>query len=523
MKRALLALLFAVPLFAQRYDESITVNIVEVPVYVERFGEPVRGLTREDFELFVNGKRHPIEYFEVLDVLEKAAPQPAPAAPAATGAAPAELKRRRLMVLLFDVGASSPYALQRAREAALKQVAEGDTLAVATIGRTGVRFVVPFTTDAVALRRAIGTFVPSDARDPLRIATLDTERKTWRGAEAGAGEFADVWGTETRGGFSTSVAVMNSQESYDTAMAWETSDRQMRDRRFADDLAGLADRLAPLQGVKHVVLLSERRNLDVDRPDPMRRVPSLSDPFTAAKQVHEHYRAAGVILDAVDIRAPYAPGAQAGRWSAASRGSLDNLSSPLLHTLADDTGGAVATSLAQLQKRNGIAYVIGFRTTGKQKAANAIDVRVKGQRSFTEVRARKAYATGAGKGVEDGLLLADTILNDIPQRGVTLDLQWKGATLEARIPGAELLAQASGAPLLLDYYFYVFDERGHAAAWNRIRVAVDLEKARPFLSTSPYTFRQQFQLQPGRYAAKVLVRMAGTEKTGFARSDFDIP
>src|SRR5688500_7363149 len=108
----LLALLVvsAVPLFAQRYDDAITVNVVDVPVYVERFGVPIKGLTREDFELFVNGKPHPIEYFDVVD---QRAGENAPA----TANAPIELKRRRLIVLLFDV-AAPPWSLQRARKAA---------------------------------------------------------------------------------------------------------------------------------------------------------------------------------------------------------------------------------------------------------------------------------------------------------------------------------------------------------------------------------------------------------------------
>lgn len=64
MRSLALALLFAVPLFAQRFDEAVTVNVVDVPVYVERFGVPIEGLTRDDFTLFVDGKPQPIDYFD---------------------------------------------------------------------------------------------------------------------------------------------------------------------------------------------------------------------------------------------------------------------------------------------------------------------------------------------------------------------------------------------------------------------------------------------------------------------------
>lgn len=104
-------LLLVLPLFAQRYDDTIIVEVVDVPVYVERFGKPVTGLTRDDFELFVNGKPHAIDYFDVLD---KAAAEEEVSRQAAV-----DRKRRQLIVLLFDV--SGPHqSLQRAQKAAAK-------------------------------------------------------------------------------------------------------------------------------------------------------------------------------------------------------------------------------------------------------------------------------------------------------------------------------------------------------------------------------------------------------------------
>jgi VWFA-related protein len=405
---AVVLLVLAVsPLAAQRYDDTVTVNVVEVPVYVERFGHPIAGLTRDDFELFVNGQPRPIEYFDVLEErsdvrtpkAERAAPAPFPA--------PAELKRRRLVVLLFDIGGSSAYALQRARIKAvqyLEESGDGDTYAVATIGRSGVRFLVPFTTDRVAIARA-----PSEAADPFRVATLDVERTAWReavlgGAEAGLGSAIDIWGAGPRGGFSNSRSVMSALDSYDTMLAWEESERYVGDWHLVDALGNLADRLAPLSGVKHVVLLSER--------------PGVSDAASVYQPVMR------------------------------------------IHT-AENTD-------------------------------------------------------------DDSLFLADTLLNDIPQRGVTLSLDAKGSRITASIPGPELLAQPSDKPLPLDVFFYVFDEKGQATAWNQIRINVDLVVGRDFLEAHPYTIRQEFLLEPGRYAAKALVRIAGTDMTGFRRTDFVI-
>src|SRR5437660_656755 len=47
--------------------EQITVEAVDVPVYVFSNGKPVRHLSKDDFELFVNGKPQPVDYFETVD------------------------------------------------------------------------------------------------------------------------------------------------------------------------------------------------------------------------------------------------------------------------------------------------------------------------------------------------------------------------------------------------------------------------------------------------------------------------
>ena len=507
--RALVLLLLAVPVFAQRYDDTITVNVVDVPVYVERFGVPIKNLTRDDFELFVDGKPHPIEYFDVIEEKRQVEPE------AATKTR-AELKRRRLIVLLFDLG-SAPHSLQRSREAAMKYVsagAEGDSFAVATIGRSGIRFVAAFTADRVAVQRAIGTLSPSASRDPFRVATLDTERSSWaetiRGAEAGSGLFSDVWGDQVApGGIGPSTAAENALAFEQTVKELEAMDTQVVNIGFIESLAALADRLAALDGVKHVVLLSDRRADDEGAGPVLQR----------ATRLHERFRSAGVILNGVDIRPPIVPGGDAISTGLGGRNETVNvLASEFLYTLSLDTGGVVTSSLPQLLERSRIAYVIGFQTR-PGATDGSIRVEVKNLPRLADVRYRKSFDVVAERNGDKGLFLADTILNDIPQNGVTLDLTIKGTEVTASIPGVELLAYPSDKPLNLEVFFYVFNEEGRPFSWHLLQVAVDLEKGRDFLSAHPYTMRQELVLQPGRYVVKALVRIAGTDRVGFERAD----
>jgi hypothetical protein len=146
---------------------------------------------------------------------------------------------------------------------------------------------------------------------------------------------------------------------------------------------------------------------------------------------------------------------------------------------------------------------------------------VKGVPPLTDVRYRKSFDVDVEKNGDKSLFLADTLLNDIPQNGVTLDLAVKGTEVAASIPGVELLAFPSDQPLRVEVFFYVDEQRPFA--WNLIEVAVDLEKAREYLSAHPYTIRHDLALAPGSYVVKVLVRMAGTDRVGFQRVNLAVP
>ena len=138
---------------------------------------------------------------------------------------------------------------------------------------------------------------------------------------------------------------------------------------------------------------------------------------------------------------------------------------------------------------------------------------------LTEVRYRRSFTLRRPDG-DDSLFLADTLLNDIPHRGMSLDLDVNGSSVAATIPGTELLATSTSQPLPLEVFLYVFDEQGQPVGWQQARIDIDLTKGREFLTANPYTVRKAFQLEPGRYAAKAIVRIPGTDRMGFQRTDF---
>src|ERR671935_2040465 len=80
--------------------ETVHVNFVEVPVTVlDRNGNPVRGLTKDRFEVIDQGKTRAITTFETIDFTSpESLKKTSPLNPAL----------RRNFLLLFDLSFSSP-------------------------------------------------------------------------------------------------------------------------------------------------------------------------------------------------------------------------------------------------------------------------------------------------------------------------------------------------------------------------------------------------------------------------------
>src|SRR5216684_1882698 len=98
----------------QPAGESIEVRVVNVDVVVrDKAGKPVTGLTKDDFEIFENNKKQEItNLYEVRPsapaTAAKVAPQPSNAAAPAATEAPADARRRNI-VMFVDNYSLAPF------------------------------------------------------------------------------------------------------------------------------------------------------------------------------------------------------------------------------------------------------------------------------------------------------------------------------------------------------------------------------------------------------------------------------
>ncbi len=157
---SLLGLACLLPALAQQapsrggFGEQVTVTVVQVPVQVFRDGEPVSGLTEEDFEVFDEGERRELSSFEVVDLTQTVDG----AAPAAE--APRSEQAHRSLLVLFDLAFGDARSLERARRGIAqmidKQLHPSDRVAIATYEASdGAQILLGFTSDRELLRAAL--------------------------------------------------------------------------------------------------------------------------------------------------------------------------------------------------------------------------------------------------------------------------------------------------------------------------------------------------------------------------------
>jgi VWFA-related protein len=148
----------------QGFSETTEVTAVEIPVQVMRDGEPVRGLTAADFELYEGRKQQALTGFDVVD-LSLPENQRLSASIPASG--------RRHFLLVFDLSNSDPKRMLKAREAVkgslLTTLVPSDLVAVATYGgNSGLKLALGFTSDRRQLLAAIDRLGLSDLTDRMQ-------------------------------------------------------------------------------------------------------------------------------------------------------------------------------------------------------------------------------------------------------------------------------------------------------------------------------------------------------------------
>ncbi|HEY6844134.1 MAG TPA: VWA domain-containing protein [Thermoanaerobaculia bacterium] len=545
MRRLVVAtsiLLFsAAALFAQ-VRETVNVNYVEVPVtVVDSGGNPVRGLTKDRFELLDQGKAREITSFDTIDF---ASPQSMKSTSVLNPAL------RRSFLLLFDLTFSSPVGRAKAQEAALNFVARGmkryDLAAIGTVDvDRGFRVITSFTTDRNLLAAAIGNPATFRAADPLQIAgQLDVDL-----GQQPPGQQQQASRSDKDIQFdSVNAEIAREQTRMNERFYRSRIDREVK------LLEGLARTMRMLPGRKQVVFFSEgfdprliegrdaqqidetmQENQQVEAGEVWKidmdlRYGNISS-LKLVDELAAACRASDVVLNAVDIK-----GVRVN--NSIEKGAVIN-SNAGLFLLSRPTGGEVFhnsndlnADLEHMLRSQEVVYVLGFQPPVTQPGKfHGLRVRVK-DLSGAHVSYRTGYYEhGSENALERTLTAAQIILNDIPQTDIGV------AALAAPFPtagkpqvpvileinGADLVKDAKTSTINVEIYLYAFDDDGLVRDRMFQVIGLDLGKVGDKLRDSGIKYYGTLSLPEGKYTIRSLVHVRETDRKGYARADIAVP
>ncbi|MBW3563304.1 MAG: VWA domain-containing protein [Acidobacteria bacterium] len=529
-------------------SDRIEVTLVEVPVTVtDRAGNPIRGLTAENFEILDDGARQVVRHFEAVDMST------------ITGETAAEVSPvvRRNFLLLFDLSYSSPLTIVRAQEAALDFVRDSigplDLAAVGTFSvERGFRLLSAFTSNPETLESAIRTLgVPRFFRveDPLMFslqtasglavaqapfegdtgqsdlagiahAALEHQQDLARGADRGRDDFQRARIQRTVANFGSIAEVLDSiRGRKQVILLSEGFDPRLVQGRFGDDAESEEQRLARLRG-------------EVWKVDSEQDFGSATH-LNALEQMGEIFKRNDTVLHAIDIRGLRGEtGAREGRRGSSSDG---------LFLMANPTGGSVFRNRNELQgnfrkllEQQEIVYVLGFTPTraGEPGKVHRLQVKLKdvpgGRVSH---RAGYQEPQPASNDLERTLESMDLLLSGRPRLSIGIDLLAVpfpvGNKVEVpvvmRISGPEILAAAGGSAVETDLFVYAFDENLRVVDFSHQRLSLDLERTRQTLEATGIRYYGTLELEPGTYDIRVLLRVEGSDRAGVATARMSIP
>jgi VWFA-related protein len=549
----LLFALAAMPAAAQ-VRESVTVNLIEVPVTVtDAAGNPVRGLTAANFEVYDKGQKRAITSFDTIDFAARDASAISPMNPAA----------RRSFMLLFDLGYSSPNSLQRAQEAARRFIKQSvqprDLVAVGTIDvDRGFHLLAAFTTDRDLVAAAIGDPRYFHGTDPLQIANQratfafnelpeEPPEKTGPKAEEGHGS--------GKGHFQE-LAVESARDVSSDMTRVGSGNVRKRIEKEVDALGDLARLLRSVPGRKQLIFLSEgfdaqflqgrtaradmaEQGKETDniaagqvwRIDSDARYGSTSG-LTILDRMAAYFRTSDVVLHAIDIKGVRVQ-------NDVVEGATIN-SNAGLFTLARPTGGFVfensndlSDNFARMLHAQEVVYVLGFQASStKPGTFHELSVKVVDAKVGSVSHRAGYFESGGESTAEKALTDAEIVVNDIPQRDVRVETLAAALPVDAtraqvpivvEINGNDLLQTTKDGNALVEVYVYAFDADGVVRDRLFEKMRLDLTKAGDRLRTTGAKWMATLTLPPGDYAVKTLVRIPDSERRGFARANVHVP
>ncbi len=496
--------------------------LTNVVVRDAKTGELVRGLTRNDFSVYENGKEQKVDTFD-FESVDMAMPlSEATVSGLASGlsgqkavvAKPEELRNHRLIVMFFDLTSMQPEDLDRSVEAAqlfLKtKMQPADLVALVSLDET-LKVDQDFTADKQALINEVAVYNGTEGEGFAQGATANTNQ------------------VEDTTGYTPDESEYNDLNT----------DREL----FA--LKAVAQSLAKIGEKKSLLYFSG----GISR-DGIENQASLRAAINAAVR-------ANLSIYSVDTRGLQAIGSMGDASTGSYRGSIgyngaaltSNMnanfdSQEVMGTLSSDTGGKAffdsndfAPAFAQVQKDTSAYYAVGFRSSNPARDGKYRKLTVKVKRPGVKLEYRQGYYAPADfnhSGKEDREQeLTDELASDLPATDMAMYLDAMYFRLDENryampvsllVPGSQIPFVKGGDKdkATLDIIGEVIDEVKRPIGRVRETVKLNLDPALNARQKN-IQYTTSFNLPPGKYQIKFVVRENQTGRMGSFMADVTLP
>jgi len=532
---------------------SSDVSLVLLPVFVVGSdGKAVRGLTAGDFAVQQDGRPAEVVSFRYVDTTDADEQDELKVASAA----------RRRFLLLFDKSFTDLPGLDRSRRAAAefvrRKLSPSDLAAVATFDtQNGIRLLANFTDDRALLVHAINTLgVPSLARitDPLGLAA-DLS-------------IADLRATEN---LDDGATLQAATDSYNRAlvMRMRNAEEQVYMQQVGVLLSGfegLATALRGVQGRKQILYFSagfdarmlvgqwgneQRMSSEAVTRGQLWEVDSLgrfgdSRLRDSLGAVTRSLAAADTVVHSIDVTGL---GGDSSLQRNAVREDLgrDTTNRESLGLFARDTGGRLfdnannlGPALAEMLEMTSRYYVLGIqpeRGSQPDKPGAFHKLKVSVARKGVKLSHRPGYfeksaPSGPRTTLQRQFDLAELVVtggdgrNDLPFTSLCLPFPSPGEKqtlgLVVQVPRASLAWSASEAVGIEVYGYAVADD---GTVYDHLAQSLQLDPARadPQGRAQGLSLYGTFEVPPGRYTIRLLVREVASGKSSLRMLDVTVP
>ncbi len=533
------ALLLSTLLCAQQPDIPTfraSTNLVIVTVFAKgKDGQPVRGLTKDDFVVLEAGKPQLISVFEFQEVENASEPESniaaepalAVAAPAAARVVPPQpgairFRDKRLLVMFFDWSSMQPPEQIRAREAAQAfvrtKMTSSDLIMVATFS-TRLKVEQEFTADREALLALFDRFLPGDDAGLATEASTEEDTSEDSMFTADESEF-NMFNTDRK------LAALE-----DTARSLQALPEKKALIYFSSGVSRT--------GVENQSQLRATTNAAVRA--------NLSFYPVDARGLTAEPPGGGIQTASMPRgNALFSGGAQ-NRQRSRQLGSEETLTN-----LADETGGKalldtndLEAGITQAQRAMRSYYVVGYYSTDDRRDGRFRRVQVRlndaaRNRTHSSLDYRQGYyaekdfkeftSSDKEKQLQDALLLGDP-MTELP---LALEVDWFRVPsgkyfvpVIVKLPGSAVPLKKQGGAETTEFDFIgqIRDSRSMAVAAVRDNIRIKLRERDTATAASSrnLVYDTGFTLAPGDYSLKMLVRENLTGKIGTFETRFNIP